>query len=111
MEVEVDDATVVSAHGAAPSSLVDEDALELLESTSDGLSDTALASPTPRVARELGESVPCARAHLDRTLARRRGRAARVSSVWHWRRDVFVPHERMFAYPADDPALAYHVHG
>ena len=69
MEVEVDDAAVISADGAAASSLLHEDALELLESASDGLSDTALASPTPRVERELGDSVPWAHSHLDRTLA------------------------------------------
>jgi hypothetical protein len=96
MEVKVEDATVVSAHGAAPTSLLDEDALKLLEATSDGRSDTALASPTPRVERELRESVAWAHAYLDRTPARRRGRAALVLPVWDRLGGVSLMHEHMF---------------
>jgi hypothetical protein len=45
MEVEVDHAPVVSADGAAAARLRHEDALDLLQSASDGLAHAALASP------------------------------------------------------------------
>jgi hypothetical protein len=46
VEVEVDHAAVVSADGAAATRLGDQDALDLLETPRDSLSDAALAAPT-----------------------------------------------------------------
>lgn len=66
MKVEIDDATVIAAHGAAASSFLDQHALDLLESASHGLPDAPLAPPAASsfaagVQRELGEPVPCTR--------------------------------------------------
>jgi hypothetical protein len=76
MEVEIDDAAVVSAHRTTASRFLDEQALDLLESASHGFSHAPLAPPPRGVPREFGQSVPPACAHFDGTFAGRRGRAS-----------------------------------
>ena len=46
MEVQIDDAAVISADGAAPSGFFDEHALDLLKPPSYGLPDAPLATPS-----------------------------------------------------------------
>jgi hypothetical protein len=46
MEVQIDKAVVIAADGATPSGLLDEHALDLLKSASDGFPRAPLASPS-----------------------------------------------------------------
>lgn len=75
MEVQTDNAAVISADGAAPSRFLDEHALDLLQSARHGLPDAPLAPPSalslaPGVQRELSEPVPHASVLLDQTRPR-----------------------------------------
>jgi hypothetical protein len=47
MEVQIDDATVITADGAASSGFFDKYALDLLKPASHGLPDAPLAPPSP----------------------------------------------------------------
>ena len=88
MKSEIDDATAVSTHGACTTCLLDEDSLQLLLPTRDGLADAPLAAPlvpapwAPAVLGELRKTVTFTAALPDRS-----------SSTWIWR-PTPIPHER-----------------
>jgi hypothetical protein len=100
VEVEIDDAAVISTHCAPAAGIVDEHPLDALEASGHGLADAALTAPSwagATVQRELDHAVTRTPPHLRRTLSLRIGRtpaflrhgrgASRSGSIF----DLFLP--------------------
>ena len=104
MEVQVDDAAVVAADGAAPTCLRDKDALDLLETSRHSLT-------TQRLQRQRYPRLPCAVAMehdqaMAPAVAQCRGAVSRrrTATLFEQRGRRFGWHEHMFAITSDGEA-------
>ena len=104
--MQADRAAVVTADGALPTSLLDQDLSDPLMTAGHGLAHTALAPPPASVlARSVSMELdhPVLRAQPKLRGAVRRWRATGFAEEGNWGRRC-LRHERMFPHAPDEPA-------
>lgn len=107
MEVEIEDAAVISADSTAASRLLDQQPFHFLLATRHGFAEASLATPSQSttfavgISAELRQPVVLADPDLNRALAPRVRRPASFADQRNGGRRVTRRHEHMFPYGQD----------